>query len=458
MKLETRNPSSRWQRSSRISGNCVAAREKPNANDADAEGANGRLNGRQRDTKSGSEEIEGGVNEETEEMLASTWWRRRRANGAGDDTALGLDVLKTEVIQYSNEPRAKRWREREGRWTMGTPNPPSFRFYRFQQFPNPNDTTKHVDGGAGAQIVAGNAIVLPIMARGGEDKEMSTSTSGSTEASRERWRGYQRTSQATKESSYGASTSLQEGGHPVGDILVFSLHVDGRRRRLGWKRGEVVVDDKGGGGNGSSDCHVADGVRLVGDKAAFGLTNPRQNVGVDNTSPPLLLPCWAPRCPKPLVGIVTDMDPDVSSSITLWQELIGLWRHVNELSAAMLEQSRHISQIVQVLTQPPPSLFPVHSEEDSGLCSTTPAAPSPPEPDAITPDVAPPRSSQPPSNSGAPPSPANFAPTLPGYSSAPLATPTSPSVPLRQTPRRTRDSDAALPELRGIFNRKKAPS
>ncbi|KAK7007139.1 hypothetical protein R3P38DRAFT_2793015 [Favolaschia claudopus] len=45
----------------------------------------------------------------------------------------------------------------------------------------------------------------------------------------------------------------------------------------------------------------------------------------------------------------------------LWQELIGLWRHVNELSAAMLEQSRHISQIMQVLTQPPPSLFPVHS-------------------------------------------------------------------------------------------------
>ncbi|KAK6967034.1 hypothetical protein R3P38DRAFT_2815431 [Favolaschia claudopus] len=125
-------------------------------------------------------------------MLASTWWRRRRANGAEDDTALGLDVLKTEVIQYSNEPRAKRQREREGRWTMGTPNPPSFRFYRFQQFPNPNDTTKHVDGGAGAQIVAGNAIVLPIMARGGEDKEMSASTSRSTEASRERWRDYQR--------------------------------------------------------------------------------------------------------------------------------------------------------------------------------------------------------------------------------------------------------------------------
>ncbi|KAK7025288.1 hypothetical protein R3P38DRAFT_3194210 [Favolaschia claudopus] len=152
-----------------------------------------------------------------------------------------------------------------------------------------------------------------------------------------------------------------------------------------------------------------------------------------------------------------------TSQPQLWQELIGLWRHVNELSAAMLEQSRHISQIVQVLTQPPPSLFPVYSEEDSGLCSTTPAAPSPPEPDAITPDVigddvAPPRSSQPPSDSGALPSPANFAPTLPGYSSAPLATPTSPSVPLRQTPRRTRDSDAALPKLRGIFNRKKAPS
>ncbi|KAK6984726.1 hypothetical protein R3P38DRAFT_3231409 [Favolaschia claudopus] len=81
-------------------------------------------------------------------------------------------------------------------------------------------------------------------------------------------------------------------------------------------------------------------------------------------------------------------------------------------SKKCIEQSRHISQIVQVLTQPPPSLFPVHSEEDSGLCSTTPAAPSPPEPDAITPDVidddvAPPRSSQPLSNSGALPSPAN---------------------------------------------------
>ncbi|KAK6988186.1 hypothetical protein R3P38DRAFT_3229421 [Favolaschia claudopus] len=149
----------------------------------------------------------------------------------------------------------------------------------------------------------------------------------------------------------------------------------------------------------------------------------------------------------------------------LWQELIGLWRHVNELSAAMLEQSRHISQIVQLLTQPPPSLFPVRSEEDPGLCSTTPAAPSPPEqqdaiiPDVIGNDVAPPRSSQPPSNSGAlTPSPADPAPTLPGSSRASQATPTSPSVPLRQIPRRTRDADAALPKLRGIFNRKKEPS
>ncbi|KAK7016502.1 hypothetical protein R3P38DRAFT_3202667 [Favolaschia claudopus] len=66
-------------------------------------------------------------------------------------------------------------------------------------------------------------------------------------------------------------------------ILVFSLHVDGRRRRLGWKRGEVVVDDKGGGGNGSSDCHVDDGVRVVGDKAAFGLTNPRSTQNVDSS-------------------------------------------------------------------------------------------------------------------------------------------------------------------------------
>ncbi|KAK7016129.1 hypothetical protein R3P38DRAFT_3361769 [Favolaschia claudopus] len=193
MKLETRNPSSRWQRSSRISG----------------------------------------VNEETEEMLASTWWRRRRANGAGDDTALGLDVLKTEVIQYSNEPRAKRWREREGRWTMGM----------------------YANGRRSSRVVGG---------RVNQTVEVVN----------------ERTSQATKESSYGASTSLQEGGHPVGDILVFSLHVDGRRRRLGWKRGEVVVDDKGGGGNGSSDCHVDDGVRVVGDKAAFGLTNPRSTQNV----------------------------------------------------------------------------------------------------------------------------------------------------------------------------------
>ncbi|KAK7033741.1 hypothetical protein R3P38DRAFT_3264066 [Favolaschia claudopus] len=204
---------------------------------------------------------------------------------------------------------------------------------------------------------------------------------------------------------------------------------------------------------------------------------------------------------NPLVGIVTDRDPDKSSSphlsrhrplrrphfpdptnkaacarfrLThkrcstragqpqLWQELAALWQHVNELSSAMLEQSRNFSQILQVLTQPPPSLFPVHSEEDSGLCPTTLAAHPPPEQDAMAPDVigdvvAPPRSPQPPSDALAHP-PADSAPTLPGYSRTPLATSTSPSVPLRQTPRRTRDSDAALPKLRGIFNRKKAPS
>ncbi|KAK6993147.1 hypothetical protein R3P38DRAFT_3223727 [Favolaschia claudopus] len=125
-------------------------------------------------------------------------------------------------------------------------------------------------------------------------------------------------------------------------------------------------------------------------------------------------------------------------SATMLEKLDVKW--MSATLANPWASASNFSQILQVLTQPPPSLFPLHSEEDWGLCPTTPAAHPPPEQDAMTPDVigddvAPPRSTQPLSDALAHP-PADSAPTLPGYSRTPLATSTSPSAPLRQTPRR----------------------
>ncbi|KAK7005465.1 hypothetical protein R3P38DRAFT_3604681, partial [Favolaschia claudopus] len=192
---------------------------------------------------------------------------------------------------------------------------------------------------------------------------------------------------------------------------------------------------------------------------------------------PLPLPLGS-LVPSFLVGIITDMDPRSLSSPRpsyhdarqrlhfpdpkdnaacarfrlarkrrsapsgekqLWREMCSLWRHVNNLSSAMLEQSHHISRLMQTLTAPPPNSSPTYPEGDRGTHLTTPAARPPPEPDTVTTDV---------SDNTAPPGPSQPNATAPFAHSNQTAS----SVPSHP---HVRETELALPKLRGMFNRKK---
>ncbi|KAK6988315.1 hypothetical protein R3P38DRAFT_3229248 [Favolaschia claudopus] len=73
-----------------------------------------------------------------------------------------------------------------------------------------------------------------------------------------------------------------------------------------------------------------------------------------------------------------------SPTSELWVEMLSLWKHYNQLSAAMLEHGQHFSSLLlQVLTRPSP-FPPFHTDELPERDSN--AQQPPPEPDVIVAD------------------------------------------------------------------------